>query len=373
MCGGRGQARAWVDPDDQLVGLSRPRTRPQRPFRGIVLGDSVMQGALVGDDETPPACLERELAKKTGMRVSVLNAAVLGYSPEQYYHTLKSFFGRMSPHFVIVSLCGNDFGGSYNPANYVESCYWLEQIIQYCQSREVPFLIVPWPGEEALLGQRDESRYPGQVSHLLKLAGTRYFYPIEAFANEDLWLRIELQKNGEPENMSPLYNRRRWGDNHFSPLGCALWGKVVADRLLPVLTWKRLLPADPHTPTPSSPASRSRSQIGPDRGLDEEMIQPCPDRQRTLRYSSERMRRCRCAFRASRSKSIGCRRPDSGHRLRGTVRCAARSASGTRRPSTCWNTLRAIVHRSRSPTVRPVTSDGTATRRPVRSNGRGCG
>ena len=125
------------------------------------------------------------------------------------------------------------------------------QIVQYCQTREISYLVVPWPGEEALLGGRDESTYPGQVSHLLKLAGTRYFYPIEAFANEDLWLRIELQKNGEPENISPLYNRRRWGDHHFSRLGCALWGKVVADRLLPVLTWKRLLPASPRTPSRS--------------------------------------------------------------------------------------------------------------------------
>ena len=70
-------------------GCRGPEPDPRAPFRGIVLGDSVMQGALVGDDQTPPACLERELAKRTGMRVSVLNTGVLGYSPEQYYHTLQ--------------------------------------------------------------------------------------------------------------------------------------------------------------------------------------------------------------------------------------------------------------------------------------------
>ncbi len=42
-------------------GCRGPEPDTRAAFRGIVLGDSVMQGALVGDDQTPPACLEREL------------------------------------------------------------------------------------------------------------------------------------------------------------------------------------------------------------------------------------------------------------------------------------------------------------------------
>jgi hypothetical protein len=228
------------------------------PLRGIVLGDSVLQGVLVGDDETPPVCLERALARRTGLRVSVLNTAVLGYSPEQYYYALERFAERMDPHFVVVGLCGNDFGDWSDPADWQESCYWLERIDQWCRSRQIPFLIVPWPSESLLLAGRDESIYPGQVSHILHLGGMRYFYPIEAFADEDLRLRLELRRQGKPDAPSPLYNLRLMGDTHFSPLGCAFWGKVVADRLYLILAREEKLPAGPRTPSPSSPSSGPR-------------------------------------------------------------------------------------------------------------------
>jgi lysophospholipase L1-like esterase len=223
-------------------GCRGPEPDPKAPLRGIVLGDSVMQGVLVGDDQSPPACLERELAERTGARVSVLNAAVLGYSPEQYYFTLRQFVDRMSPHFVVVSLCGNDFGQAHLAAGVEESCYWLGQLTQCCQTRQIPYLIVPAPAEEALLGTRDDAGFPGEVSHLLKFGGTRYFYPIEAFTDEDMRLREELRRNGRPVNLSPLYNRHLLDDRHFSPQGCALWGRLVAERLCLSLAWQERLP-----------------------------------------------------------------------------------------------------------------------------------
>ena len=45
----------------QLVGPARARARTRAPLRGIVLGDSFMQGMFIGDDETPPECLGRDL------------------------------------------------------------------------------------------------------------------------------------------------------------------------------------------------------------------------------------------------------------------------------------------------------------------------
>jgi hypothetical protein len=180
----------------------------------------------------------------------VLNAGVLGYSPEQYYRTLECFGERMAPHVVVVGLCGNDFGDWKRPDGWQESCEWLERIGQYCRTRQVPYLIVPSPAEDTLLGTRDESVYPGRVSHILHLGGMRYFYPIEAFADEDLRLRLELRRQGQPDTPSPLFNRRLLGDNHFSPLGCALWGKVVADRLCLVLAREERLPAISHVDSP---------------------------------------------------------------------------------------------------------------------------
>jgi hypothetical protein len=130
-----------------------------------------------------------------------------------------------------------------------ESCYWLEQIGQFCRTRQIPYLIVPSPAEDALLGMRDDSLYPGRVSQLLHLGGARYLYPLEAFADEDLRLRVQLRKEGQPDSPSPLFNRRLLGDNHFSPLGCALWGKLVAERLCLILAREEGLPASPRSPS----------------------------------------------------------------------------------------------------------------------------
>jgi hypothetical protein len=232
-------------------GCRGPEPDTTAPLRGIVLGDSVMQGVLVGDAETPPACLERELARRTGRKVSVLNAAVLGYSPEQYWYTLQSFVDRMSPHFIIVSLCGNDFGDWSVPGNWDESCYWLERISDFCRTREIHCLIVPWPGEDALVGWRDESVYPGQVSRRLRLGGTRYFYPLEAFTDEDLRLRHEARQTGKRDDISRLYNRHLLGDNHLSPLGCAFWGRVVAERLYRIMVRREFLSVNPPASSPS--------------------------------------------------------------------------------------------------------------------------
>ncbi len=173
----------------------------------------------------------------------------------------------MSPHFVIVSLCTNDFGDPAAPTRWEESCYWLEQIGQFCRTRQIPYLIVPSPGEDSLLGVRDDAAYPGRVTHLLKLGGTRYLYPVEAFADEDLRLRIELRKKGEPDNESPLYNRRPWGDNHFSPLGCALWGRLVAERLCLVMVRQDAMPLGQGPHSPSTPSSRRVYEKPTDGGL----------------------------------------------------------------------------------------------------------
>lgn len=58
-------------------------------------------------------------------RVSILNAGVMGYSPEQYYYSLKAFADRFSPQFVVVSVFINDFGGMVKVGDHGEGD-WLE-------------------------------------------------------------------------------------------------------------------------------------------------------------------------------------------------------------------------------------------------------
>ena len=144
---------------------------PSAEVRGIVLGDSNMQGVLVGDDQAPPSRLQARLGDELGMTVSVLNTGTLGYSPEQYYHSLAAYFDRFRPHFVVISLCANDFGDMTLDRNWEESGDWLGKIAQYCRTRGVTFLLLPLPVEESMLGTRVTTTYPAPDHDLLRRRG----------------------------------------------------------------------------------------------------------------------------------------------------------------------------------------------------------
>ncbi len=66
------------------------------------------------------------------MPVSVFNTGHIGYSPEQYYHTLLEYFDRFRPDFVLVSVCSNDFGDSASAlpgrGDWAEGKSWLNVI-----------------------------------------------------------------------------------------------------------------------------------------------------------------------------------------------------------------------------------------------------
>jgi hypothetical protein len=228
-------------------GCRGPEPDPKAAVRGLVLGDSNMQGLLVGDDQTPPARLEARLRADLGASVSVLNTGHLGYSPEQYYYTLVAYFGRFRPQFVIVSICDNDFGDLRVAANWAEGEYWLDAIAQFCRTRGVYFLAVPVPQEDALLGRRDEGLFPGKVSTILDGSGLNYLNPVEEFATEQLKLRAGAVREGRALAHSPLFNRK-YGDNHLSPEGCDLWARIVARRLR--LAWAIQNPRGIEAPSP---------------------------------------------------------------------------------------------------------------------------
>jgi hypothetical protein len=211
-------------------GCRGPEPDPAASVRGIVLGDSNMQGLLVGDDQTPPIRLEARLREELGVPVSILNTGHLGYSPEQYYHTLRAYLDRFRPQFVVISLCANDFGDIRVDRNWAETEYWLDQITQTCRTRNVDFLAVPLPMEFAMIGRRDESLYPGRLTAIYHGSGLNYLDPMEEFATADLELKAAAVRERRPFAYSPLFNRR-YNDHHLSPLGCELWARLVARRL----------------------------------------------------------------------------------------------------------------------------------------------
>ncbi len=210
-------------------GCRGPEPDPKADVRVIVLGDSMMQGLMVGDDETPPIFLEHELRARLGGTVSVLNTGTLGYSTEQYYYTLMQFLDRFRPHYIVVSLCGNDFPDDDDGWN--EALYWLDRIEQECRTTGRVCLVVPAPVDSQVAGSRSSNSFQSRMEQHLATPGTCYCNPIEEFVEENLRLFIAAQRAGRPTGTSPLYNGHL-NDHHFSPLGSALWAKIVARRLI---------------------------------------------------------------------------------------------------------------------------------------------
>ncbi len=207
---------------------------PTAKARVLVLGDSFMQGMLVSDVDTPPACLERVLHETWNVPVSVLNTGHIGYSPEQYFYTLRAYFDRFRPHFVVVSLCPNDFGGTLEVldggGHWDEGMYWINAIEDFCRFRTIPYLLVPVPLESQVAGLGRQGHYPGPLSDRSHLGSYFYFNPVEAFTAENLRLVGEGRAIGRRPRYSPLFNGPL-RDGHFSALGSALSAREVGRRI----------------------------------------------------------------------------------------------------------------------------------------------
>ena len=248
-------AGAIVDADSAQVtnswGLRGPEPESAATARGLVLGDSFMMGMFVGDADTPPLQLQHELRRLWKSPVAILNTGHIGYAPEQYYFTLKEYGDRFRPHFVVVSVCPNDFGEGLDVLygrgdDWDEARYWLGEVLQWCRSRSIPCILAPIPCDVQFLGVRRDGYYPGRVCNLFEGGALRYCDPLNAFVDEHLRLMREGERRGRPYRTSPLYNGHI-ADNHFSPLGAALWARVVGRRVDLVVG-----------PPPSAPLSGAR-------------------------------------------------------------------------------------------------------------------
>ncbi len=204
--------------------------------RVVVLGDSMMQGALIGDQDAPPAKLEAYLARALETRVSVLNTGHIGYSLEQYDQTLRAVGDRFQPQYVVISVSQNDFADLDDPASWREGEYWLTRIADLCRSRAWQFLVVPCADEFAILGPKSGDRFQGQFSRIVHYGAPSYVDLVPAFTDTLLRLQNEAERKREPMR-DPLFNLHLMGDRHFSPLGSDLSARIVARRLL--INWDR--------------------------------------------------------------------------------------------------------------------------------------
>ena len=167
-------------------------------MRVLVLGDSMMQGTLVGDSETPPAQASGPSVSALDAPVSVLNTGHLGYSPEQYAQTLRAFGDRFRPHYVVISVFTTTSATLDDPAIWDEGEYWIDQITELCNRRRWEFLLVPAPEEFSLLGRRELHRFQGHVCRIFKRGGANYVDPLESFTDVLLRLQNDAVAPGHP-------------------------------------------------------------------------------------------------------------------------------------------------------------------------------
>ncbi len=219
-------------------GLRGPEPDLEAPLRGLVLGDSFMQGLFVGNDNAPPECLRRYLETRLNIRTSILNTGHLGYSPEQYYYSLHAFADRFQPHFVVVSFFANDFGYMYDAlagkGDWEEARYWLDAIARYCRARKWPCLFVAVPEHSLVNGFRNAGNYPGKLTNILEVSGPTVFNPIEAFVDKHFDVLLEGALRGQRPYNSLLFNDQYY-DGHFSARGSEVWASAVGERLSLVL------------------------------------------------------------------------------------------------------------------------------------------
>jgi hypothetical protein len=235
------EARAAIMPESYQTtnswGCRGPEPDPAAPVRILVLGDSFMQGLFIPDDQTPPEHLQRYLATHLSQRVSVLNTGHIGYSPEQYAHTLREYFDRFHPQFVVLSVCPNDFGAGLavlaGKGDWDEAKYWLDDIRQFCLTQGTPCLLVAAPLEVQLTTRGNTAYYPGRVADIWDESRFFLLDLTDSFIAEHLRLEAERNRAGRRRQTSPLFNGHLH-DDHFSPRGAAVWGKTVGRRLIQI-------------------------------------------------------------------------------------------------------------------------------------------
>lgn len=107
-------------------------------FRVLFLGDSIIMGVGVEDNETLPKQLENILRAKAGSKdrfIEVFNMGIASYSTKQYEATLREFGANFKPDLIVVSIYANDPGEDI----------MNKQNTTYIRLRAIPDTIFPYP------------------------------------------------------------------------------------------------------------------------------------------------------------------------------------------------------------------------------------
>jgi len=82
--------------------------KPEGVYRIAVIGDSITWGEGVGEEDTYPKIIEREMNKNRKKKIEVLRFGILGIGMRQYFSILKEKVLKYSPDVVVLGYCLND-------------------------------------------------------------------------------------------------------------------------------------------------------------------------------------------------------------------------------------------------------------------------
>ncbi len=173
---------------------------------------------------------------RSNSTVSILNTGVMGYSSEQYYYSFVEFVDRFRPHFVVLSVFGNDVNFEVSEVvikgkgDWDDAKYWLGKITAACRQRHLHYIVVPVPYEPLLLGRRRVGYYPGTLSNLLEENSLNFLDPSDRLLDAHLELVIKGVITEKMLAGCPLFNGHI-GDGHFSAAGSKAWAEIVGRRV----------------------------------------------------------------------------------------------------------------------------------------------
>ncbi len=92
------------------VGLRNKEEPDPKSFRILVLGDSYTFSPYLANNDTWPFWFENQLRNSPGVskKIQVFNAAIAGYTQEDYLSYLKTKGAGFKPDFVVIAISDND-------------------------------------------------------------------------------------------------------------------------------------------------------------------------------------------------------------------------------------------------------------------------
>jgi lysophospholipase L1-like esterase len=191
-------------------------------FRVLVVGDSFTEGIMVSEEQTFCTRLQWHLQERSGLKVLVANAGVIGYSTEQEFHTICELAPEMKPDLIVLCFYANDVHRDHQKVllskrpvgDWEEARKWLKRCANYSAMSGALFLVVVLPDQSQAQSRIGRTHYQHRLEQIASDQGFYLIDPYDRFlSNRDKALYLEK-------------------DAHLAPAGHELLAQVLADHVM---------------------------------------------------------------------------------------------------------------------------------------------